>query len=197
MTHAHDIVKLDKEVLDSIHVPEWYTLEEDVFATVRRGVPRNPSYLPVGLRGTERAQRFAFEAPCNMIKRTIHPWMLTNKESFRTATINTYPVYQQYLRARTLLRSVRWGVGGSLGFELATGQAAVKPTSDLDLLLYADTAAKLPYDLFTQESDFFQNLDIQVITPQGGFALKEFLAQPNKKILLKTDEGPKLTTEIW
>lgn len=51
MNRAHDIVQLDKEVLDMIDIPKWFSEKEQLFATVRRGKPRNPSYLPVGLRG--------------------------------------------------------------------------------------------------------------------------------------------------
>lgn len=197
MNRAHDIVQLDKEVLDMIDIPKWFSEKEQLFATVRRGKPHNPSYLPVGLRGEKRQERFAFQAPCNMIKRTIHPWELITRESFRFNEVANYPVYRSYQQARLLLKYYSWGIGGSLGFELAAKQAAIKPTSDLDLLLYADTKEKLPLELLEKQAAFFQQIDVQVITKQGGFALKEYLEHPSKKILVKTDEGPKLTTEIW
>ncbi|WP_430612588.1 malonate decarboxylase holo-ACP synthase [Enterococcus sp. DIV0876] len=197
MNRAHDIVLLEKEVLDTFDVPEWFQPSKVIYATVRRGIPTNPSYLPVGLRGTARAQRFGFEAPCNMIKRTIHPWDLIYKESFRKQAIADFPAYRQYREARSLLRDCNWGVGGSLGFELATQQPTVNESSDFDLLLYADEPARIPYTILRENHAFFDKLDTQVITPKGGFALKEYLRDPEKKILLKTDEGPKLTTELW
>ncbi len=38
MNRAHDIVQLDKEVLDMIDIPKWFS-EKNSFATVRRETP--------------------------------------------------------------------------------------------------------------------------------------------------------------
>ncbi len=60
-----------------------------------------------------------------------------------------------------------------------------------------DTPAGLPLKAIQSHPDFFEQFDTQVITTQGGFSLKEYLRNPEKKILLKTTEGQKLTKEIW
>lgn len=197
MIRAHDIVLLDKTALKNVELPEWVEETDQLFATVRRGMPLEADSVLVGLRGRERQQRFGFETTLNKVEEVIHPWELVTRNSFREAEVTEYSVYQQYREAQLLLKNHHWGVGGSLGFELATQRATIKPSSDLDLLLYANSAAELPMEIIKENLAFFEKLDTQIISQKGGFALKEFLSQPSKKILLKTNEGPKLTTEIW
>lgn len=197
MINAHDIVYFDKQVIENNDLPDWVTLSDHVFATVRRAMTDYSETLPIGLRGTARNQRFALEIPTRMVQKVIHPWEITDRESFRQTDIAQFPVYQQFHAAREILSGTKWGVGGSLGFELTTDIPAVKETSDFDLLLYVDTPAGLPLKAIQSHPDFFEQFDTQVITTQGGFSLKEYLRNPEKKILLKTTEGPKLTKEIW
>ena len=197
MNFAHDIVLIDNQAFADLVLPDWLHQREKMYATVRRGIPQSPQHILVGFRGTKREQRFGTEILSKYVMATIHPWQLIAKESFRQNDIADYPVYRQYREAQQLLSDCKWGVGGSLGFELASDQTAIKVTSDLDLLLYADSATQLPLQLIQDNKVFFNDLDIQVITKKGGFSLKEYLRNPQKKLLLKTDEGPKLTNEIW
>ncbi|EGP5127795.1 biotin-independent malonate decarboxylase subunit beta [Enterococcus faecium] len=131
------------------------------------------------------------------VKQVIHPWDIIEQESYRQEKIMDYPVYQQFHAARNILSGCKWGIGGSLGFELSTGIPAVKETSDFDLLLYANSPIELPIQVIQSHPAFFEQFDTQVVTRQGGFSLKEYLREPEKKILLKTVEGPKLTKELW
>ncbi|MTD41998.1 malonate decarboxylase holo-ACP synthase [Erwinia sp. CPCC 100877] len=194
---AHDIVRFNQAAYLDIDWPDWFEpTAEPVFATVRRDSLKE-GLLPVGLRGKQRNQRFAFELAVELVADVIHPWSLIGKNSFRHAEILNFPAYQAYLQARILLQGTKWGVGGSLGFELATDQPTVKKTSDFDVLLYAKEPAELPLKVIQQHPEFFQPLDVQVITAKGGFALKEYLQHPDKKILLKTINGPILTNELW
>ncbi|MGM0123085.1 malonate decarboxylase holo-[acyl-carrier-protein] synthase [Enterococcus sp. AZ194] len=191
---AHDIVQFHKKNL-LIEWPEWFEETAPLYATVRRGVA-GEGQIPVGLRGHERNQRFAFELPTEAVTAVIHPWQLIEKESFRKEEIAQYPVYQAFNQAKELLKETKWGVGGSLGFELATDFPTVKKTSDFDLLIYVTEPADLPKAL-QQNPDYFQQVDTQVLTKKGGFALKEYLRNPEKKLLLKTIHGPRLTDELW
>jgi phosphoribosyl-dephospho-CoA transferase len=193
---AHDIVRFNQAAV-AIDWPDWFEPKtEFIYATVRRDSLKE-GLLPVGLRGEQRNQRFAFELAVELVVEVIQPWSLIEKDSFRHSKIMNFSAYQAYLQARMLLSGTKWGVGGSLGFELATNQPAVKETSDFDLLLYAKEPAELPLKVIQQHLEFFQPLDMQVITKKGGFALKEYLQHPDKKILLKTINGPILTNELW
>ncbi|WP_165005667.1 MULTISPECIES: malonate decarboxylase holo-ACP synthase [unclassified Enterococcus] len=197
MIQAHDVVIFDKQVIEQQTLPEWLILSEKMYGTVRRALPKDPSQLGIGLRGFARNQRLALEIPMQAVQKVVHPWEIIDQESFRQSEIAQFPVYQQYHVARELLSGYKWGVGGSLGFELTTGIQAVKETSDFDLLIYADSPIGLPNAAIQSHPDFFEQFDTQVITSKGGFALKEYLRLPDKKILLKTAAGPELTREIW
>lgn len=196
MITAHDIVLFDKKEIQQ-ELPEWLILSQQVYGVVRRAEPSDPEVLPIGLRGVTRNQRLALEIPTASVQKVIHPWEIIDRESFREEEIAQFPAYQQFHAARDILSGHKWGIGGSLGFELTSGIKAVKETSDFDLLLYADSPAGLPLQAIQTHSDFFEQLDTQVITSKGGFSLKEYLRTPEKKILLKTTAGPKLTKEIW
>lgn len=193
----HDIVKLAPQSFADSQLPAWVKATQLLYGTVRRGTPENKNSVLVGLRGEKRNQRFGCELSKTQILAVSHPWELTDKHSFRQEVVCDYPAYQLYQTARQQLFGCRWGVGGSLGFELATDLAALRPGSDLDLLLYTDTKADLPDTAFQKAPDFFEKVDIQVITAKGGFSLKEYLRAPDKKILLKTNQGPILTRSIW
>ncbi|MDU0990319.1 MAG: malonate decarboxylase holo-ACP synthase, partial [Enterococcus faecium] len=186
MIQAHDIVLFDKHEIERFPLPEWVVLTEKMFGTVRRALTDHAEILPIGLRGPARNQRWATEISKHAVKQVIHPWDIIEQESYRQEKIMDYPVYQQFHAARNILSGCKWGIGGSLGFELSTGIPAVKETSDFDLLLYADSPIELPIQAIRSHPAFFEQFDTQVVTRQGGFSLKEYLREPEKKILLKT-----------
>ncbi|WP_458114886.1 malonate decarboxylase holo-ACP synthase [Enterococcus faecium] len=196
MIQAHDIVVFDKKEIKK-ELPEWLKLSQQVYGVVRRAEPADRGVLPIGLRGTARNQRLALEIPSDSVQKVIYPWTIIDRESFREKEVAPFPVYQQFHAARNILSGCKWGIGGSLGFELSTGIPAVKETSDFDLLLYADSPIELPIQAIQSHPAFFEQFDTQVITSKGGFSLKEYLRTPEKKLLLKTTTGPKLTEEIW
>ena len=91
-----------------------------------------------------------------------------------------------------------WGVTGSLGFELASGVAATHPDSDLDLLLRA--AYFLSHDrartLCPLLEGVFARVDVQLETPVGAVALREWAAG-NGRVLVKTQAAPLLLADPW
>jgi len=91
----------------------------------------------------------------------------------------------------------RWGVPGSCAHALASDLPGMPAASDLDLLVRCDA----PVDS-SQFSDFYDQLqrlpcraDVQITTPQGGFALSEWLRGGD--IMLKTASGPLLVRDPW
>ncbi|MGX7265027.1 malonate decarboxylase holo-ACP synthase [Enterococcus crotali] len=196
MIEAHDIVRIHPSFMSTKEWPDWFKATDRLYATVRRAVV-NEKVIPVGLRGQQRNQRFAFELPVTAVEEVIHPWELIQKDSFRQKEVADFSAYQAYIQARKLLQETTWGVGGSLGFELATDYPTIKETSDLDVLIYVKESAELPLEVIRQNLSLFSQWDTQVITKKGGFSLKEYLQNPNKKILLKTITGPILTDKLW
>ena len=88
--------------------------------------------------------------------------------------------------------SLAWGVTGSVGFTLASGFDVLRDDSDLDLLRARagrGDAATLARAASADRSDAESRVDVQVETPRGAFALKEWL-RTGGPVLLKTAERP-------
>jgi phosphoribosyl-dephospho-CoA transferase len=91
----------------------------------------------------------------------------------------------------------RWGPGGSVGFELASGVPSTTRDSDLDLVLSADEqlartdATRLHADLSTLPV----RIDLLLETPNGAVALAEY-AQ-GSAMLLRSAQGPRLVRDPW
>jgi phosphoribosyl-dephospho-CoA transferase len=92
-----------------------------------------------------------------------------------------------------------WGPGGSVGFELATGQHVVTPQSDLDVVIYTDKRMTVSEARLLRGST--QGLpapvDIRVETPICGFSLLEYASRAPAPILLRTALGALLGADPW
>jgi phosphoribosyl-dephospho-CoA transferase len=92
----------------------------------------------------------------------------------------------------------RWGPGGSVGFELASGVPSATADSDLDLMLCADRpmarrdAALLHADL----SKLPVRIDLLLETPHGAILLAEY-ATAQDVTLLRSAHGPRLVRDPW
>jgi phosphoribosyl-dephospho-CoA transferase len=92
----------------------------------------------------------------------------------------------------------RWGPGGSVGFELASGVPSTRAGSDLDLVLSVDepmarTAAIRLYDDLARLP---VRIDLLLETPHGAAALAEY-ANGEGAILLRSAHGPRLVQDPW
>ena len=174
------------------HVPEGWVV-------VRRG--QSPAgHVPVGIRGASREDRFASILPLSAVVRVLRPWDLSQEIPAHRADL---PAFLALATARDVFRQraaeVPWGPGGSVGFELATGVAAVTGASDLDLVircdLRPDSHVLAPFvDLMAQAPC---RVDVQVLTPQGGFVLSEWFDRTNGQVALRTATGPVLAADPW
>jgi phosphoribosyl-dephospho-CoA transferase len=92
----------------------------------------------------------------------------------------------------------RWGPGGSVGFELASGVRSTTPASDLDIVLGAAAsmaradAARLHAEL----SALTVRIDVLLETPNGAVALAEY-AKSAGAILLRSPQGPRFARDPW
>lgn len=164
---------------------------------VRRASSR-PGWIAVGVRGPLRWQRCALWGRLQQVGRALSPEQVAAQQGWRQhPRLAALPALQalQQLHPALQASGLAWGITGSAGFELATGQPALAPASDLDLLLrcpqpparavvqvLAETLAGLPC-----------RVDIQLQTPTGGVALDEWLR--GGRVLLKTASGPLLLDE--
>lgn len=207
--------------------PEWtHTLWTTALPVVVRRDSDPAGLIPVGLRGARRSERAAAWLPADAITRIVSPEMLiagflataAGKRAQNQLTYEIRPrpaAYDEHflpglspdaralpvVRALSLLASTDWpwpwGVTGSVGYMLATGQTVSRPDSDLDLLIRCPRPASA--SAFTGLLKALAGLpcraDIQLETPHGGCALMEWLR--GGKVMLKTSFGPRLMENIW
>ncbi|WP_051219621.1 malonate decarboxylase holo-ACP synthase [Oceanobacter kriegii] len=184
------------------------------WTVVRRALHRECEHtgarlIPVGLRGANKQQRYAAWLEAGAVLESRSPEQLAIPAQQRMAT-GDHPVWQALQGLATSLNnlshqnnshqnnSVSWGVTGSLGFELATGIEQLTDSSDLDLLIRAPLPLS-PAQLQSLHTLCWQQacrVDIQIETPVGAFALKEWLSDSHT-LLLKTATGPVLTSNPW
>lgn len=171
----------------------WHT---GLPVVVRRDVD-NAGRIPVGVRGLRRDQRAAGWVKPEHVTRVVLPESLSVTADLLRSPFVTQPPVQVALQLSQQLWPWSWGITGSTGYALATGIPVIHTDSDLDLLIRAPQP--ISPDAFTawqsQLSRALCRADTQVDTPEGGFALAEWLR--DGKTLLKTRRGPRLVTDPW
>ncbi|WP_424216221.1 malonate decarboxylase holo-ACP synthase (plasmid) [Streptomyces sp. BI20] len=170
------------------------------WVVVRRDT-RDGRTLPVGVRGSTRAARWAARVPLDAVAETLTPAALLRRARPPHRDLPALHALAA-LAGRPRPAWVRsWGPGGSTAFELATGAPTVGPGSDLDLV--ADTPEPVTPDeaarLLTALAHLTRHpvrVDLQLQTPHGAVAAAE-LARDEGRVLLRTDTGPFLVTDPW
>jgi phosphoribosyl-dephospho-CoA transferase len=196
LTLAHDLLWGMTPAQLPADAPAWAVevLAAGQPVVVRRALSA-AGFVAVGVRGALREQRLAAFMPVDSIARRVSPEALCHVDSPRDL-----PVMQALQQMRPLLDDCGWvwGVSGSVGFELASGFAAMHAASDLDLILRTpqmirrDQARKL-VDLFDQT---VCRVDAQLQTPFGAVALREW-ASDSARVLLKNAHQACLVMDPW
>jgi phosphoribosyl-dephospho-CoA transferase len=152
-------------------------------------------HVAVGVRGASREQRYATSMPVVAIQRRVRPEELCHVEPSRDL-----PALQALAQLRPLLDAGgwTWGVSGSAGFELASGIEALHERSDLDLILRTPQPLDRhrARDLLAQLDDSVCTVDMQLQTPCGAVALREW-AGSSRRVLLKDDVQARLVIDPW
>lgn len=191
----HDLLWIDRCEALPADAPDW------ACEAVRQGDPVvvrrarcEVDQVAVGVRGRSRGHRYATVVRKSAVLRHVSP------EQLSLATAAVWPALQALCLLEPVLNatSLVWGVGGSAGFELATGIRALHQDSDLDLILRTpepldrQQAAQLLQQLHTP----LCRVDAQLQTPCGGVALGEW-ASAARRVLLKANEGARLVSDPW
>ncbi|RMO87812.1 Phosphoribosyl-dephospho-CoA transferase [Pseudomonas syringae pv. philadelphi] len=153
--------------------------------------------VAVGLRGRGREQRYGAVMSLADVYRRVTPEQLLDC-SFDSRC--DWPALRALRQVRPVMDALErsWGVGGSAGFELASGFPALHQDSDLDLILRSpvpltrQSAAELVETLDTAVC----RVDVQLQLEQGAVALREW-ARPAGRVLLKSASGARLVTDPW
>ena len=161
---------------------------------VRRALVAN-GQVAVGVRGASREQRYATTLELSRVLRRMSPEQLIER-----LPAGGLPAFRALALLKPFLDELGlvWGVTGSVGYQLATGAEAVRVDSDLDLLL------RTPQPLSRQMAGELQRLldetscrvDMQLETPSGGIALREW-AGGSARVLLKCATGARLIEDPW
>ncbi|MEB0010158.1 malonate decarboxylase holo-ACP synthase [Glaciimonas sp. Gout2] len=184
-------------------LPTWATAEWLAVAPVviRRETVTDCAWLPVGLRGTTRSERFKALLSVDAIKHCVQPEFLVQTEAWNIhSQFGAFPAVKTLASMASSLTNMglHWGPTGSVGFALATGLSVLRDESDLDIVLHA------PSPISPEKMSLLQDIldsqmcriDLQIDTGSGGFAFAEWAAG-RKTILLKTGNGPVLTADPW
>ena len=203
---THDLIRLREPIALTVNapLPSWVepVLRRTPWVVVRRGAVRD-RMMPVGVRGMTRQQRFAaFLAVAEITDRLSPEDLAASPYVIERERKDAVPALAALTRVATVLacRGQRWGPGGSIGFEIATGVAAATPSSDLDLILRQDRrlgpdeAVDLRAALV--EAAAPARVDVLLETPGGGVLLADLAARP-EQVLVRTPKGPRLTADPW
>jgi phosphoribosyl-dephospho-CoA transferase len=202
---THDLLRLrdPSAVRSNAPLPPWAeeSLRRTPWVVVRRGYIENGA-MPIGVRGTMRSQRFAgWLAVADVVERR-SPEDLRHDFANCPRRTATTPALVALTRVAPILtrRGYRWGPGGSIAFELATGSATASASSDLDLILRQARRLE-PNDARTLHDALVEaaapvRVDAILETPRGGVSLAELAAAPTH-VLVRTAEGPILAADPW
>ena len=201
----HDLLWVDdaSALIPVDAFPEWAMTPWLSVAPVvvrRAGVLRGDR-IPVGLRGAMRSERCAAHVAANRVTRSVSPEDIARRVSNRAQVrASALPCLCALARIAPALdgMSLGWGVTGSVGFTLASGFDVLRPDSDLDLLVRAPRRGDIDalHAVAALVVDAASGIDVQVETPCGAFALKEWL-RTGGPVLLKTTDGPVFCDDPW
>lgn len=193
---SHDLVRLTPAWIAEIADPGIRAeLTRTPWAVVRRVVAPE-GYTAIGVRGTSRSERWPWIAPNDAILACIEPEALAS-----TTPKRAHLAFDALVVARAAAEraELAWGPCGSVGFELATGVAAVHARSDCDLLVRIGRCSRAQVEAFAHALGAAPTrIDVQVEHDDIGYALDE-LVSGTDRLVAKTPHGPQLISlaECW
>jgi phosphoribosyl-dephospho-CoA transferase len=194
--NPHDLLEINNitDLTSFTPFPEW--VEQSIaaapFVVVRRAQAAAGN-VAVGVRGSQRNERFAAFLSVDRMIRRIPPEQLANERKW----VNQQKeIFRSLDRINEIMNvySLVWGPAGSVGFELASGKETTTETSDIDLVIRFNKllTEKLACELEAELKKLTIRVDVQVETEYGAFSLNEYAASGEKPILVRTMNGPLL-----
>jgi phosphoribosyl-dephospho-CoA transferase len=195
---VHDLLRLrEPDVLVSRGpVPEWVSeaLARAPWVVVRRA-PVEGEFVPVGVRGQSRSERFPAHVRSSSIVEWVSPESCALQQGWKKSVRREeLPAMCALFRVHTELRTsdLAWGPVGSVGFELVTGLPVVEKTSDLDLIIRIRDLlipTSVTQKLLVLLEVIGVGLDLLLETGQGAISFQEY-RRDEPKLVLRTVNGP-------
>lgn len=185
--NVHDIVFLKSNEAVEIfeHKPNWLFIDEmaNRIAVVRRMKVAGEK-VAIGFRGNNRSKRIAAFTSLQNIERFIRP--------IDVLQLQPPASHEKSIKLlKDILHHFKWGIGGSVGFSMATGIQVCHEKSDIDVIIYMDSISEVSKleSLVSKLSLCENKLDIQIeIRGLGGIVLEDFFN--NEKFIVRTPTGP-------
>jgi len=204
---THSLLRIDCAAAvraASTPAPLWVAaqLARTPWVVVRRA-PCHDWLVPIGVRGGTRAERFAGWVQPESVRDCVSPLQLAARRDWcrnpRRAQVAALAALDEVeaIMARAGL-AARWGVAGSVAFELASGCATTSGASDVDLIVQLDAPlpASAAHALDAELAHLAARADLLLETPLGAVALAEY-AQAHAPYLVRTADGPRLLADPW
>ena len=211
----HDLLWLDSPaaLFSGNPLPAWVGEQWHAgLPVVVRRDNRKKGPIPVGIRGKRRSERAAAWVSPDSVRRIVTPEsLISDRQKLAASPFAGSKPVRAILELARLELPWEWGVTGSCAYALATGQPVMHEDSDLDILIRCpDRQEQNAFAWLAKVLDTLPcRTDIQIETPAGAFALKEWFrissgtgenggGNSNRgHVLLKTDSGPVLCTDPW
>jgi len=200
--NTHDLLQLSRLPIAEA-MPAWLSsaFARAPFAVVRRA-DAPPGAIAVGFRGTTRSERYGTLVRRDAVVAVLSPEQLRDRSvDPKRSTLNAFRALR-FIVEDDMLAGLAWGPTGSVGFELATGCATATEASDLDLLIRSPSpiersdARRLCEKLQELERSMGLRIDVQLETPAGGVALREW-AEGKPRVMARSASGPSMIRNPW
>jgi phosphoribosyl-dephospho-CoA transferase len=184
-------------------LPDWAAcaLERAPWVVVRRE-RSGSARIPVGVRGSLRAQRWAAWLDPQAVCERVRPTELVRARAWVAHPRRFLPAFAVLDALTAILEQVApglpWGPSGSVGFELASGSPSAHAASDLDVILESDAALAPPTAtrLAAALAELPVRVDVLLETPGGALALEEYV-RGRAPYLLRTPDGARRVADPW
>lgn len=224
----HDLIEIRVSDINCFdrEIPHWATqfLSETPWVVVRRG--NDHGKIPVGIRGYNKNQKFACYLKKEAAVRIFTPQEVMERyieavSDSEKADSGNFAFWQPKTARR--LKEIRnhfckdipegvirnMGIGGSIGFEIASGKKISTSASDLDLIIVLDDRVKQKYScnycniIYSECFRLYEELktlgvktDAVLETVHGWIALEEYVRSPHYFLIKSPDGSCKLGKEL-
>jgi len=198
--HVHDLLRLRDpgDLACRVPAPEWVSesLSRTPWVVVRRALVEN-EFIPIGVRGPSRSERFASFVQSSSIVECVSPVSLSSPQAFqKLARRDELPAMRalSYVHAALRTSDLNWGPVGSVGFELASGVPVAQQNSDLDLVILMSDLL-IPPAITNKLVEILEgagvHVDLLLETMAGAVSFREY-ARGGPNLLLRSLNGPRL-----